>query len=54
MRLGWTEIILIGGLILLIVGPKRFGLVGKSAKKGVKEFKDASSGEDDEEKKSNT
>ncbi|HSH34979.1 twin-arginine translocase TatA/TatE family subunit [Schnuerera sp.] len=39
MRLGWMEIILIVGIILLIFGPKRFRLIGKSAKDGVKEFK---------------
>ncbi len=50
MRLGWMEIVLIGGLILLIVGPKRFGLIGKSAKRGMKELKDAAKEDQNEEK----
>jgi TatA/E family protein of Tat protein translocase len=33
------ELLLIGGIILLIFGPKRFGLIGRSARDGLKEIK---------------
>ncbi|MDW7671897.1 MAG: twin-arginine translocase TatA/TatE family subunit [Bacillota bacterium] len=51
MRFGWMEVLLIGGVILLIFGPKRFGLIGKSAKRGFKEFKDEATDEDNDQKK---
>lgn len=40
MRFGWMELLIIAGLALIVIGPKRFGLVGRSAKQGVKEFKE--------------
>ncbi|SDY46469.1 twin-arginine translocase TatA/TatE family subunit [Tindallia californiensis] len=34
------EILLVLGLVLLILGPGRFSLLGKSVKKSVKDYKD--------------
>ncbi|MCC5910603.1 MAG: twin-arginine translocase TatA/TatE family subunit [Clostridiaceae bacterium] len=39
MTFGFIEILLIVGVILLIFGPRRFGLVGKSLYKGIEECK---------------
>lgn len=50
MRFGWMELLLIAGLALIVIGPKRFGLVGKSAKQGIKEFKDITKEEEDDQK----
>lgn len=44
------ELLLIAGLALIIIGPKRFGLVGKSAKQGIKEFKDITKDDEDDQK----
>jgi len=46
MRFGWMEILLIVGLVLLIFGPKRFGLVGRSAREGMNELKQETQKED--------
>lgn len=50
MRFGWMELLLIAGLALIVIGPKRFGLVGKSAKQGIKEFKDLTKEGEDKQK----
>ncbi len=50
MRFGWMELLLIAGLALVIIGPKRFGLVGKSAKQGIKEFKEVTKDEEEKQK----
>lgn len=50
MRFGWMELLLIAGLALIIIGPKRFGLVGKSAKQGIKEFKEIAKDEKEKQK----
>lgn len=50
MRFGWMELLLIAGLVLIVIGPKRFGLVGKSAKDGIKEFKEMTKDEDQDKK----
>ncbi|WP_208976116.1 twin-arginine translocase TatA/TatE family subunit [Natronincola peptidivorans] len=42
MKFGFIEILLIAGVILLIFGPSRFGLVGRSLKKSVEEYKSES------------
>ncbi len=49
MRFGWMELLLIAGLALVIIGPKRFGKVGKSAKQGVQEFKEMSKNENEKD-----
>lgn len=49
--LGWPEIIIILFLILLLFGAKRLPEVGKSLGKGLREFKEALKGVDEEEKK---
>lgn len=53
MRLGATEIILILAVVLLLFGGKKIPELMKGLGKGMKEFKDASRGEDStvEEKK---
>ncbi len=54
MRLGTTEIILILAVVLLLFGGKKIPELMKGLGKGVREFKDASKGEDNsavEEKK---
>jgi sec-independent protein translocase protein TatA len=55
MRLGTTEIILILAVVLLLFGGKKIPELMKGLGKGMKEFKDASKGEDNatatEEKK---
>ncbi|RQD67382.1 MAG: twin-arginine translocase TatA/TatE family subunit [Tindallia sp. MSAO_Bac2] len=42
MRFGFMEILLVGGIVLLVFGPGRFSLLGKSVKKSVEEYKDES------------
>lgn len=46
MRLGTTEIILILACVLLLFGGKKIPELMKGLGKGMKEFKDASKGED--------
>ncbi len=46
--LGWPEIIIILFLILLLFGAKRLPEIGKSLGKGLKEFKDALKGVEEE------
>ena len=45
-KLGVTEILLILGIILLLFGGKKIPELMRGLGKGVKEFKDASKGED--------
>jgi sec-independent protein translocase protein TatA len=47
MKLGATEIILILAVVLLLFGGKKIPELMKGLGKGIKEFKDASKGEDD-------
>ncbi|MEN1759148.1 twin-arginine translocase TatA/TatE family subunit [Anoxynatronum sibiricum] len=49
MRFGWLEVLLIAGVVLLVFGPKRFGMIGKSAKESLKEFKDEATKDEAEE-----
>ncbi|MFN5983576.1 MAG: twin-arginine translocase TatA/TatE family subunit [Fluviicola sp.] len=46
MRLGTTEIILILAVVLLLFGGKKIPELMKGLGKGVREFKDASKGEE--------
>ena len=41
-NLGLTEILLIGGVLLIFFGPSRLPDLGKSLGKGIQEFKKAS------------
>ncbi len=45
MKLGWVEIVLILAVVLLLFGGKKIPELMKGLGKGVKEFKDASKGE---------
>lgn len=50
MGLGAPEIILILAVVLILFGGKKIPELMKGLGKGVKEFKDATNGSDDEEK----
>ena len=50
MRFGWMEVVVIGGLVLLIFGPKRFGLIGRSVKRGLKELKEEATDQSEDKK----
>ena len=53
-NLGLTEILLIGGVLLIFFGPSRLPDLGKSLGKGIQEFKKASrelTAEPEEEKR---
>jgi sec-independent protein translocase protein TatA len=57
MRLGWPEILLILVIVLIVFGVGKLPQVGKDLGKGIRAFKKAQSGEDEEEtpaKKSET
>ncbi len=47
MKFGFFELLLIAGLVLLVCGPGRFGLVGRSLRKGVEEYR-SETGKDSE------
>jgi sec-independent protein translocase protein TatA len=56
-KIGFTEIILIVAIILLLFGPSKFAQLGKSLGEGLRNFKSAvkegdDKKEEDEEKKS--
>jgi sec-independent protein translocase protein TatA len=48
--MGGSEIFLILAIVLLLFGAKRIPELAKGLGKGIKEFKDASKGMDDEDK----
>ncbi|HRG51890.1 MAG TPA: twin-arginine translocase TatA/TatE family subunit [Bacteroidia bacterium] len=48
--LGGSEMIIIAGIVLLLFGGKKIPELMKGLGKGVKEFKDASKGEDEPKK----
>lgn len=50
--LGGSEMIIIAGIVLLLFGGKKIPELMKGLGKGVKEFKDASKGEDEPKKES--
>lgn len=41
MNLGWTEILLIGGIALLLFGPKKLPSLGRSLGESIRGFKKA-------------
>jgi sec-independent protein translocase protein TatA len=47
-NLGWTEILLLLLVFLLLFGAKRLPEIGASLGKGIREFKKSISGQDDE------
>jgi sec-independent protein translocase protein TatA len=50
MKLGWVEIVLILAVVLLLFGGKKIPELMKGLGKGIREFKDASKGEDSSNK----
>jgi sec-independent protein translocase protein TatA len=48
--IGWTGLIVILIVLLLIFGPKRLPEIGRSVGRGMREFKDSVSGNDDDER----
>ena len=53
-HIGMTELLVIGGIALIIFGPSRLPELGKGMGKALKGFKDAISGKPDEEEKKET
>jgi sec-independent protein translocase protein TatA len=51
--IGWPQMVLIAVIVLLLFGGKKIPELMRGLGKGMKEFKDASKGEDDSEKKDN-
>ncbi len=47
--IGWTGLIVILVVLLLIFGPKRLPEVGRAVGRGMREFKDSVSGNDQDE-----
>lgn len=41
-RIGFTELLVVFGLALLVFGPNKLPEIGKAFGRGIKEFKDAS------------
>jgi sec-independent protein translocase protein TatA len=50
MNLGLPELLLIGGVVLLVFGPKRLPELAKGMGKGIRDFKKALEGGGDSEK----
>lgn len=50
MNLGWTEILLIGGIALILFGPKRLPGLGRSLGESIRGFKKALSEDPQEER----
>jgi sec-independent protein translocase protein TatA len=46
MKLGWVEIVLILAVVLLLFGGKKIPELMKGLGKGIRDFKDASKGDD--------
>jgi sec-independent protein translocase protein TatA len=51
--IGWPQMVLIAVIVLLLFGGKKIPELMRGLGKGMKEFKDASKGEVDSEKKDN-
>ena len=50
MNLGLPELLLIGGVVLLVFGPKRLPELAKGLGKGIRDFKKALEGGNESEK----
>lgn len=48
--LGWAEILLIAGVIVLLFGATRLPQIGRGLGEGIREFKRSLAGEDDEDR----
>jgi sec-independent protein translocase protein TatA len=48
--IGWTELVIVLVLALLIFGPKRLPEMGRSLGRGLREFKDSVSGRDEDDR----
>lgn len=53
MRIGWTEILIILGIVLLLFGAKKLPELARSLGKSLKEFKKGVQEPSDEDKKEN-
>lgn len=53
-NLGFTELLVLGGIVLLVFGPKRLPELAKGLGKGIREFKKALSQTEDEDSKTGT
>lgn len=49
-NLGWTEVVLIGFLLMLLFGARRLPEIGQSLGKGIREFKKSLTAPDEEPK----
>lgn len=47
--IGWPELLIVLGIVLLIFGPKRLPGLGKQLGSGMRDFKDAVTGKDKRE-----
>ncbi len=54
MNLGWTEILLIGGIALLIFGPSKLPGLGRSMGEAIRGFKKGLSDDGSAEREANT
>jgi sec-independent protein translocase protein TatA len=54
MRLGWPEIALILVIVLIVFGVGRLPQIGGAIGKGIRAFRKAQAGEEDEEEKPKT
>ena len=52
-KIGWMEVILIIGIVLVIFGPGKLPGLSKSVGQAIKNYKDGLSGKDKQEGKSN-
>jgi sec-independent protein translocase protein TatA len=52
MRLGWPEIVLILAIVLIIFGAGKLPQIGSQIGKGLREFRKASKGEEEQAAKS--
>ncbi|MNL12342.1 Sec-independent protein translocase protein TatAy [compost metagenome] len=50
MNLGWTEILLIGGIALLVFGPKKLPDLGRSLGEAIRGFKKGITQEEEHER----
>ncbi len=51
MKLGWPEILLILAIVLIVFGVGKLPQVGGALGKGIRNFRKAQSGEDEEDEK---
>jgi sec-independent protein translocase protein TatA len=50
LAIGWTEGLIILGVVVLLFGARRIPELGKSLGEGIREFRKSSAGKDEEEK----